>query len=100
MNTTVKDTVKCPLCDRDAPFGCTEKHHLVPKCKKGKMTIRLCIDCARMIHQVFSPKELEKKYHTIELIREYPEIRKWRTWLRNRPTKFGVAMARKKRKRR
>ena len=41
-------------------------HHLVPKSRGGKATLAICRDCHRAVHAVFTNKELEQKYHTVE----------------------------------
>lgn len=37
--------MKCIFCNRETPEQYLEKHHLTPKCKKGKDTIAVCCDC-------------------------------------------------------
>ena len=40
----------CPLCERHIALDYTTKHHLIPKSRKGKETIRLCRDCHKQLH--------------------------------------------------
>jgi C4-type Zn-finger protein len=58
----------CPVCRREVPLEFQEKHHLVPKSKKGKETIILCRSCGDQLHKLFTNKQLEKTYKTIEAI--------------------------------
>lgn len=80
------------------------KHHLIPRTRhKNKKTrkdfnhadlhatIDLCSPCHRQIHAVFSEKELERHYHTIEVIRSNPEIIKFFTWIKNKPPDFQTS---------
>ena len=95
---TKDDTYLCPICERITPFVYTEKHHLVPRCKKGKDIVRLCKNCARILHKIFSNKELQKEYNTIEKIKSDPDIQKWIAWISKKPNDFSVCMATKKRR--
>lgn len=87
----------CPICGRRLLEKYSEKHHLVPRCKKGKELIILCVDCARQIHQIFSISELTHTYNTLESLLSHPKIREWGKWAHNK--NFGICMKSKKRKR-
>jgi hypothetical protein len=77
----------CPLCGR--PLGRDfNKHHLVPKTFKGRVTIDLHRICHNKIHSVFSERELKQYYHTIERLLENEEIRKFVKWLQNKHADF------------
>lgn len=79
----------CPICEREMIKGkMVDKHHLIPKSKKGKETVYLHKICHRKLHATFSEKELEKKYYVIEVIREHPEIQKFIIWVSNKPLDF------------
>ena len=95
-----KPNIDCPICGRDTPSKYQEKHHLIPKSKKGKITIRLCKSCGDMLHKIFSLKELAKEYNTLEAILSHPDVQKWIKWVRKKPYDFSICMARKKKKRR
>jgi hypothetical protein len=64
----------CPLCNR--PNLRPTDHHLVPRCRGGKVTETLCRDCHKAIHSVFSNKELEKTYNTVEALMAHETFRK------------------------
>ena len=89
----------CPICSRLTPTDCIEKHHLVPKSKRGKKTESVCVSCGDMIHKLFTNKELEKEYNTIDKIIAHPEIQKWMSWIQKKPNDFTVCMRSKKSRR-
>lgn len=64
----------CPLCNRPAIHK--SDHHLVPKCRGGRAKQLLCSDCHRMIHSLFSNKELERKYNTVEVLLSDERVQK------------------------
>lgn len=89
----------CPICERTPPHAAlVEKHHLKPKSRggKGTETLLVCKDCADQIHLLFTNKELEREYDTLEKLLAHPKIQKWRKWVKNK--KFGVCMKTKKRR--
>jgi len=89
--------MKCPICRRKMPsIDYIEKHHLTPRCKKGKETVLVCTDCGDQIHKLFTNKELEREFNTIEKLRASPKIQKWIEWVKNK--KFGICMKKKKRR--
>ena len=87
----------CSICRRNAPDEYTEKHHLVPKSRKGKKTIIVCHDCGNQIHKIFSNKELEKQYNSLESILANEEIQKWIKWIQKKK-RFGFCMKSKKKR--
>lgn len=56
----------CPICLR--PNHHPSDHHLIPKSRKGKVTETICADCHRAIHAIFTNKELEREYSTVEAL--------------------------------
>ena len=95
----MKDNIDCPICKRDIPPEYQEKHHITPKCKKGKVKVPVCCTCGDMVHKLFTNKELEKQYNSIEKISEHPDVVKWVNWVSKKPYDFSVCMATKKRRR-
>jgi len=93
-----KENIICPICKRETPDDCQEKHHLIPKSKKGHEIILVCCSCGDMLHQLFSIKELSKKYNTLEAILANQDVQNWITWIAKKPNDFTICMARKKRK--
>jgi len=86
----------CALCMRKLE-GLTD-HHLIPqtrhKNKWNKKTfdrqevhdlkIRVCQPCHSKIHSVFSEKDLEREYNTLESLKNHPEIQKFVRWVSKR----------------
>lgn len=68
---TVKDIVAqakvwhCQLCKRP---GRASKHHMIPRSRGGKATEKICTDCHDAAHAMFSNRELEREYNSIELL--------------------------------
>lgn len=60
--------------------------------------MKVCIDCGDQIHNIFSNKELEREYNTLEKLIAHPPMQKWIKWIRKKKT-FGICMKQKKRKR-
>lgn len=83
--------MNCQICQRDIPIECMEKHHLVPKSRKKKVprskrkatkiTIDVCINCGDQIHKLFSNKELQKNYNTLEALLDDDRVKKWVGWI-------------------
>lgn len=64
----------CPLCGR--PNYHPTDHHMVPKCRGGKVTKTLCRDCHKAIHATFTNKQLEREYNTVEKLMAHEEFAK------------------------
>lgn len=56
----------CPLCER--PNLRASDHHLVPKSRGGRVTMAICNDCHKAIHAIFTNKELETTFHTVDAL--------------------------------
>jgi hypothetical protein len=81
----------CPICDREMYQGSSvNEHHLIPKTFGGKKTVLIHRICHQKIHSIFSERELEKVYHTIESLIQHDEMKKFIKWLRNKPATFYV----------
>lgn len=65
---------RCPLCKR--PLIHASGHHLTPKCRGGRETTLICCDCHRMIHSLFSNKELERTYNSVEALLANEQVQK------------------------
>ena len=88
----MSEVLVCSICQRPTPKVCFEKHHLIPKCKKGKDSIGVCCDCANQIHELFTIKELKNTYNTLEMLLSSDKIKKWISWIQKKPNDFGVCM--------
>ena len=78
----------CPLCARPIPESQKDKHHLIPKSKKGKATEVMHRVCHRQIHALFSENELAKHYCSAEALLEHPEIQKFVAWIKTKPNEY------------
>jgi 5-methylcytosine-specific restriction endonuclease McrA len=88
----------CSLCGRTpATDAYLERHHLVPRCKNGRRTITVCIDCGDQLHKLFSLEQMCHTYHTLEAIRADERVGRWVRWIRKQHH-FGVCMKTKKRR--
>jgi 5-methylcytosine-specific restriction endonuclease McrA len=88
----------CALCGREENLT---RHHLVPRTRHHnkrnkrefdrtmvKETVGLCPPCHKQIHALFSEKELEREYHSLDRLRADPELLKFIEWIRDKPTGF------------
>lgn len=91
----------CALCERDVPF--TRRHHLIPRARhrnrrnkrefdrvEVKKTVRICKPCHKQIHSIFTPKELEREYRTVEALKAHPGMDKFIQWVKKRNAEFQV----------
>jgi 5-methylcytosine-specific restriction endonuclease McrA len=85
----------CELCGRTT-VPLTE-HHLIPRARHNKRvkrdlgedrkkTAMLCRPCHNQIHDLFTEKELERKYYTIDLLKKNENVVVWIEWVGKRPT--------------
>jgi hypothetical protein len=93
----------CGLCEREVSR--IHNHHLVPKKMMKKKSVKrkmqqgiymidtiteqpkffaLCVDCTKMVHALFSLKELANEYNTPEKLRKHPKIIEYVMWVRNK----------------
>jgi len=80
--------MKCPLCNRELDKT-ADLHHLVPKSKKGKETVRLHKVCHNKIHSLFDEKILDKHYNTIEKLLENDDIQRFVNWIKKKPIDYN-----------
>jgi len=85
----------CELCERTTvPLT---KHHLIPKARHNKKVKRdhgdernkvamMCRPCQDQIHKLFTEKQLEREYYTIDLLKSNEDVRNWIAWVQKRPT--------------
>ena len=78
----------CPLCERELGNINIDRHHLVPKSRKGKEQFSIHRICHVKIHSVFTEKELEKKYNTWEKLKSHPDIASFITWVKKKAPEF------------
>lgn len=76
----------CSICHRKCSDEFIEKHHLIPKQKGGKHSgvISVCVDCGNQLHNLFTNKQLQKDYNTLEKIINNSSVQKWIKWIRKK----------------
>lgn len=94
----MSEEISCPICKRITPSEYLEKHHFIPRSKKGKETVLVCCSCGDMLHKLFTNKELAKKYNSLETILASEDVQKWVAWVSKKPNDFSICMAAKKKK--
>ena len=76
------DRLVCPICEHEYARRELTRHHLIPKCRKGREIVLLCRSCHSMIHATWSEKELERNFPTLEALLDSDELRPWIRWIR------------------
>lgn len=92
--------LECPVCLHEYDRKELTKHHLIPKSRGGKETSLLCKPCHKQIHAVYSEKELEQRYGTLEDLLEAPEYVSWVKWIRKHPPRKRIRTKTSRRRRR
>jgi hypothetical protein len=91
MQAMAHDLGDCPLCGRRlVAGGSVNQHHLVPRSRSGRDTVALHRICHSAIHATLSEKELEWQYHSMERLRDHPQLRRFIAWVRRKPPEFWV----------
>jgi|SRR5271157_2148109 len=94
MGTKAPQFDPCELCARTTQ-PLTE-HHLIPRARHNKRVKRdlgkgrnkvamVCRPCHSQIHDLFTEKELEREYNTIESLKAHPDVQEWIEWVGKRP---------------
>lgn len=85
----------CELCGRENQS--LSGHHLVPKARHNKkvkrdlgknrnVLVMICMPCHRQLHSLFTNKELEREYNTLEKLKDHPDVIAWIEWVQQRPS--------------
>ncbi len=88
------------------------RHHLIPKRMHRSESIRarfpkamlnqsiakLCKACHRHVHRTVKERDLAVQFHSIELLREHPDILTLVDWLKDKLDDFSARLPRRKRK--
>ncbi|ELK45249.1 HNH endonuclease [Halobacillus sp. ACCC02827] len=90
----------CDLCGR-SPVKTTE-HHLVPKQYGGTdgPTVMLCSACHRQIHAHFTNEELAGFYHSLERLKDHPDMQKYIRWVQKQDPEKRITTRKSNRRRR
>ncbi len=70
----------CEFCGRSGDIN-IRGHHVVPRCKGGKVIAKTCFDCEDFIHKTWSHNELRDTYNTVEKIQADERYRRFHSWL-------------------
>ncbi len=93
MATTDGD--ECWLCGR--PLGRrVQLHHVVPKAKKGRETVKVHPICHRTIHAHFTNAQLVRLDGAREPVAAHPEIATFLEWVADKPADFHAPVRRKR----
>ena len=60
----------------------TRKHHLIPRSKKGEVTIDCCETCESFLHKTWTNNELRDKYNSVDAILANEGFQKFLKWRR------------------
>lgn len=74
-----ESTIICPVCDQETAENNSSKHHVVPKSRGGRDTVRICNTCHKQLHALFTNKELAQ-IETIEALKEFESVQKYVLW--------------------
>jgi hypothetical protein len=90
----------CELCGRDGVK--LTRHHLLPQCRQDKPRFRkfhtrqegrerialICSACHSAVHSIFTEKELELSFNTVESLKLHPELGRFLRWIAGKPPGF------------
>ncbi len=80
---------RCPLCGRPLPEdGPVDRHHVIPKSRGGRVTVRMHRICHRKLHSLFSEAELARIGGDFAALARDPDIARFLRWIRNKPPHF------------
>ena len=74
----------CTLCERQVPGNLITQHHLTPKARGGKAEHKtpLCKPCHKQLHALFSNKELEQQFASLEALKSADSLQPFLKWIR------------------
>ena len=88
------ETTQCEFCGMTTY---TRGHHVIPKCKSGKVIAQTCPTCENFIHSTYDHNQLRDTYNSVEVIladERFQKFLKWRrkqsaeTAFKSEPRKF------------
>jgi len=80
-----EESQPCSFCGR-CDLEDIHSHHVVPRCRGGKVTAPTCYDCESFIHGTWSHNELRDTFNTVEKIKADERYKKFLIWLLKQPT--------------
>lgn len=98
MASTLPETPDaCPLCER--PNYHPTDHHLVPKCRGGRVTATICRDCHKAIHATFSNKELEREFNSVDTLMAHERFARMIRFIAKQDGRVNVKLSKDQRRR-
>lgn len=98
----------CDLCGRDEELT---RHHLIPRTRhrnkrtkrefereEVRATVGLCRPCHAQLHKLFTEKELEREWNSLERLRAHPDVEKFVRWVAPKPSGFRAQSAEARRR--
>ena len=83
------DLGPCEICGRPMCEGpSVDRHHWVPRVHGGGAASPLHLICHRMIHRVFSDRDLALRYRDAESLRAHPDMARFIVWVRRKPSEY------------
>ena len=80
---------RCPICDRAlVPGPSVNRHHWRPLSRGGRDSSAIHVICHRMIHRLFTERDLATAYATAAALRAHPEMRRFIDWVRGQPATY------------
>ena len=76
------DNTQCELCGM---MTYTRKHHLIPRCKGGKVTADVCPTCEGYLHSNWTHNQLRDTYNNVDTILADEKFQKFLKWRRKQP---------------
>ena len=58
----------------------------------------MCAPCHKQIHALFSERDLERRYDTVEKLAGHQEVKRFVAWVRKRPDGTPVTVLRARRR--
>lgn len=83
----------CPICGREMldDGKSVNRHHFVPKCRGGKVQEHVHTLCHNKIHSLWSEKELEREFSTVEAILSNESMQEFVRWVQKKDPLFYVS---------
>lgn len=83
------DLGPCPICGRPMVAGPSiDRHHWVPRTKGGRAATPVHLICHRMLHRLYSEKEMARTYNDPAVIRADPRLAPFLRWVGRKPPQF------------
>jgi hypothetical protein len=93
--------MRCELCEREILPGDESSHHLIPRSRGGEYgdTAILHSICHKQIHALFRDKDLERRYNTMDKLKEQPDVDRFVNWIGRKDPCFNMKIRIANRKR-